>query len=82
MHVSLLQISRRFELPPKEGQKTNCAMFLGYTSNMISSGLRETIRYLAEHNMVIRFRCIDNRDICNVQIIFIVEIKKPQNQCD
>ncbi|XP_028394693.1 deoxyhypusine synthase-like [Dendronephthya gigantea] len=45
-------ISRRFELPPKEGQKTNCAIFLGYTSNMISSGLRETIRYLAEHNMI------------------------------
>lgn len=29
-----------------------CTIFLGYTSNMVSSGLRETIRYLVEHNMV------------------------------
>lgn len=27
-------------------------IFLGYTSNMISSGIRETIRYLVEHKMV------------------------------
>lgn len=27
-------------------------IFLGYTSNMISSGLRETIWYLAEHKMI------------------------------
>ncbi|XP_046844994.1 deoxyhypusine synthase-like [Xenia sp. Carnegie-2017] len=45
-------ITRRFENPPKEGQKTNCMIFLGFTSNMISSGIRETIRYLAEHSMV------------------------------
>ncbi|XP_034448328.1 deoxyhypusine synthase-like isoform X2 [Hippoglossus hippoglossus] len=30
----------------------SCTIFLGYTSNLISSGLRETIRYLAEHRMV------------------------------
>ena len=30
----------------------NCTIFLGYTSNLISSGIRETIRYLVEHNMV------------------------------
>jgi len=30
----------------------NCTIFLGYTSNMVSSGVREGIRYLAEHNMV------------------------------
>ncbi|KAJ3293960.1 hypothetical protein HDU79_011725 [Rhizoclosmatium sp. JEL0117] len=32
--------------PPK------CKIFLGYTSNMISSGLRESIRYLVEHKQV------------------------------
>lgn len=32
--------------------KTNCTIFLGYTSNMVSSGLRETIRYLVEHKMI------------------------------
>ncbi|XP_040846348.1 deoxyhypusine synthase isoform X3 [Ochotona curzoniae] len=31
---------------------TGCTIFLGYTSNLISSGVRETIRYLVQHNMV------------------------------
>ncbi|XP_049890612.1 deoxyhypusine synthase-like [Epinephelus moara] len=29
-----------------------CTIFLGYTSNLISCGVRENIRYLAEHQMV------------------------------
>lgn len=33
-------------------EKTRTTIFLGYTSNMISSGLREIIRYLCEHKMV------------------------------
>ncbi|WAR20226.1 DHYS-like protein [Mya arenaria] len=32
--------------------RTNCTIFLSYTSNMISSGVRETIRYLVQNNMV------------------------------
>jgi len=32
--------------------KNNCTIFLGYTSNMASCGVRETIRYLVEHKMV------------------------------
>ncbi|XP_062264713.1 deoxyhypusine synthase isoform X1 [Platichthys flesus] len=36
------------ESPPRSG----CTIFLGYTSNLISSGVRESIRYLAEHKMV------------------------------
>lgn len=32
--------------------KTGCTIFLGYTSNLISSGIRESIRYLAQHKMV------------------------------
>jgi len=31
---------------------TNCTIFLSYTSNLISAGTREAIRYLVEHNMV------------------------------
>ncbi|XP_071383955.1 deoxyhypusine synthase isoform X2 [Centroberyx affinis] len=31
---------------------SGCTIFLGYTSNLISSGVRESIRYLAEHRMV------------------------------
>ncbi|KAI1305235.1 putative deoxyhypusine synthase [Halotydeus destructor] len=33
-------------------RKSSCTLFLGYTSNMVSSGLRETIRFLVEHKLV------------------------------
>ncbi|XP_044729123.1 probable deoxyhypusine synthase [Chrysoperla carnea] len=33
-------------------RKHNCTIFLGYTSNLVSSGLRETIRFLVEHKMI------------------------------
>lgn len=33
-------------------KKTNCTIFLGYTSNMISSGLRDTIRFLIKNKLV------------------------------
>ncbi|XP_072560952.1 deoxyhypusine synthase-like [Paramormyrops kingsleyae] len=32
--------------------RLGCTIFLGYTSNLISSGVRETIRYLVQHKMV------------------------------
>lgn len=32
--------------------KNNCTIFLGYTSNMASCGVRESIRFLVEHKMV------------------------------
>ncbi|KAJ5148447.1 hypothetical protein N7448_000025, partial [Penicillium atrosanguineum] len=35
---------------PETGEKTT--IFLGYTSNLISSGLRDTLRYLVKHNHV------------------------------
>ncbi|XP_076153776.1 deoxyhypusine synthase isoform X2 [Alosa pseudoharengus] len=37
---------------PAPGGRSGCTIFLGYTSNLISSGVRETIRYLAQHKMV------------------------------
>jgi deoxyhypusine synthase len=36
----------------KKMRKDNVRIFLGYTSNMVSSGVREAIRYLAENKMV------------------------------
>ena len=39
-------------LNPVERKKTNCTIFLGYTSNMISAGVRDTIRFLVQQNMV------------------------------
>lgn len=32
--------------------KVRCKVFLGYTSNLISAGTRETIRFLCQHSMV------------------------------
>ena len=31
---------------------TNCTIFLGFTSNLISSGVREVLRFLVQNNMV------------------------------
>jgi deoxyhypusine synthase len=39
-------------LDPEVRRNTKCTIFLGYTSNLVSSGLRETIRYLAQHRMI------------------------------
>lgn len=33
-------------------ENTRCTIFLGYTSNMSSCGMREYIRYLAQHKMI------------------------------
>ncbi|KAI9322213.1 deoxyhypusine synthase [Dichotomocladium elegans] len=33
-------------------RNTKCKIFLGYTSNLVSSGMREVIRFLVEHKMV------------------------------
>ncbi|XP_056143868.1 deoxyhypusine synthase [Lampris incognitus] len=52
-------IEKRLEpVEPVEGSdwtesiRQGCTIFLGYTSNLISSGVRESIRYLAQHKMV------------------------------
>ena len=36
----------------KKMKKENCTIFLGYTSSMVSSGLRDIFRYLVEHKFV------------------------------
>mmetsp|Transcript_10959 Transcript_10959/g.16089 ORF Transcript_10959/g.16089 Transcript_10959/m.16089 type:complete len:465 (-) Transcript_10959:2606-4000(-) len=37
---------------PEERAKVKCKIFLGFTSNQVSSGNREVIRFLAQHKMV------------------------------
>jgi deoxyhypusine synthase len=37
---------------PEYRKSVKCTIFLGYTSNMISSGVREIIRYLCQHKLV------------------------------
>jgi len=37
---------------PIERERNNCTIFLGYTSNMISTGVRSCFKFLAQHNLV------------------------------
>ncbi|XVE69531.1 hypothetical protein DITRI_Ditri09bG0159500 [Diplodiscus trichospermus] len=40
------------EKDPDYRESVRCKVFLGFTSNLISSGVRDTVRYLTEHHMV------------------------------
>eukprot|EP01083_Nonionella_stella_P125895 380852_1 len=40
------------DMTPQEVKDVRCTIFLGFTSNQVSSGNREVIRYLCEHNMI------------------------------
>ncbi|KAL2933834.1 Deoxyhypusine synthase [Bienertia sinuspersici] len=40
------------EIDPIYRGSVKCKVFLGFTSNLISSGIRDTIRYLTQHHMV------------------------------
>lgn len=40
------------DLSDGDERKDRCKIFLGYTSNLISAGVRENIRYLVQHKMV------------------------------
>jgi hypothetical protein len=33
-------------------RNSSCTIFLGFTSNMVSAGIRDTIRFLVQHHMV------------------------------
>jgi deoxyhypusine synthase len=37
---------------PEKRAQIKCKIFLGYTSNLVSSGVRESIRFLVQHKMV------------------------------
>uniref|UniRef100_A0A8D8M1Q0 deoxyhypusine synthase n=2 Tax=Cacopsylla melanoneura TaxID=428564 RepID=A0A8D8M1Q0_9HEMI len=41
-----------YEEDPFVVRKHNCTIFLGYTSNMVSSGVRETIKFLVQHKLI------------------------------
>ncbi|PKU80298.1 Deoxyhypusine synthase [Dendrobium catenatum] len=40
------------ELDPAYRESVRCKIFLGFTSNLVSSGVRDIIRFLVEHRMV------------------------------
>lgn len=43
-------------------RKYHCTIFLGYTSNMVSSGVRDIIRFLVQHKLVDSY----------IQVIYLV----------
>lgn len=45
------ELARAIEII-KAMRRDKCTIYLGYTSNMVSSGLRDVFRYLAKHKMV------------------------------
>jgi len=47
MQIVNLMIEMKKKKTPTE--ETNCTIFLGYTSNMVSCGNRDIIRYLVQH---------------------------------
>ena len=51
-HEPLEEYCSEEEKDPAFRENVKCKVFLGFTSNIISSGVRETIRFLAEHKMV------------------------------
>eukprot|EP00301_Raphidiophrys_heterophryoidea_P019046 c4028_g1_i1.p1 GENE.c4028_g1_i1~~c4028_g1_i1.p1 ORF type:complete len:399 (-),score=112.76 c4028_g1_i1:92-1231(-) len=40
------------EKDPKYRENTHCTIFLGMTSNMMSCGVREVVKFLAEHKLI------------------------------
>ena len=64
MHAIGLQLDWRLSQEPTHSEETEdhldpafrgntrCKIFLAYTSNLISAGIREHIRYLVEHRLV------------------------------
>lgn len=51
-HEEMVEDCSEEERDPGYRESVKCKIFLGFTSNLISSGIREIIRYLVEHRMV------------------------------
>jgi len=49
-------------------RKSHCTIFLGYTSNMVSSGIREVIRFLVQHKLVNLY----TQDLCFYSASYIL----------
>ncbi|KAL7588561.1 deoxyhypusine synthase [Lactuca sativa] len=51
-HEQVTEDCSEEESNPAYRESVKCKIFLGFTSNLISSGVRDIIRYLAQHHMV------------------------------
>ncbi|PRT52848.1 Deoxyhypusine synthase [Wickerhamiella sorbophila] len=50
--AEIIDKMRTWEGKDDDGNRVRTTIFLGYTSNLISSGMRSTIRYLVKHKLV------------------------------
>lgn len=50
--AEIIDHMRTWEGKDDDGNRVRTTIFLGYTSNLISSGMRSTIRYLVKHKLV------------------------------
>ncbi|CAH1431987.1 unnamed protein product [Lactuca virosa] len=51
-HEQVIEDCSEEESNPAYRESVKCKIFLGFTSNLISSGVRDIIRYLTQHHMV------------------------------
>ncbi|KAL4571853.1 hypothetical protein LXL04_018618 [Taraxacum kok-saghyz] len=51
-HEQVTEDCSEEESKPEYRESVKCKIFLGFTSNLISSGVRDIIRYLTQHHMV------------------------------
>ncbi|KAL9264991.1 Deoxyhypusine synthase-like protein [Drosera capensis] len=51
-HVEPVEDASDEEKDPVYRESVRCKVFLGFTSNLVSSGVRDIIRFLVEHHMV------------------------------
>ncbi|KAK1420630.1 hypothetical protein QVD17_22375 [Tagetes erecta] len=51
-HEEITEDCSEEEKNPTYRESVRCKIFLGFTSNLISSGVRDVIRYLVQHSMV------------------------------
>jgi hypothetical protein len=68
------------ELDPKHTESVKCKIFLGFTSNLVSSGIRDVIRFLVQHHMVntpsLHHFCVQSANLKTYEVhIYILLIK-------
>lgn len=69
-HEQVTEDCSEEEKNPTYRESVRCKIFLGFTSNLISSGVRDIIRYLVQHHMVSNH----NFTIMNIYIYIYIDM--------
>ena len=62
---------REDRVDPEVRRNTKCTIYLSYTSNMISSGVRETICFLVKHKMVSAQCLLPASTHCSLRMLIV-----------